>query len=353
MWQTQIFALEPRSHEAFNRLKEAFSMAPILRPSGSSNAFCGQSGRLYYPWCCGCAVSTPLWASPPHPCTFFYQKLTSAEQNYDIGNRELLAIKFSLRRVASLAGGSIIPIQVITDHKNLQYLRDAKRLNPRQACWALFFIWFNFTITYRLGGQNHKADALSRFHAPDQPSDPDPILPPALIVSPIQWDITERILDATHTEPAPQGGPEGKTYVPSSLRLSLWLSSWGVPGSGRPGSQRTLSLLQARYWWPSMTRGVIRYIHSCSVLCPVQDANAISPLESWFHCLFHIDFHHNHPDRPAPRGCGRPRCHISASGAAPGGGGNVRESQSLQSPQPTQSPQSSAPTFTRSQSPDY
>ncbi len=154
---------------------------------------------------------------------------------------------------------------VIADHKNLQYPRDAKRLNPHEARWALFFTRFNFTITYRPGNHNCKADALSRLHSPESPSEPEPIIPPALIVSPIQWDITENIRVATLTEPAPLGGPEGKTYVPTSQRQSLLGSVHEIPGSGHPGSRRTLSLLQARYWWPSMTRDVIRYVRSCSV----------------------------------------------------------------------------------------
>ncbi len=127
------------------------------------------------------------------------------------------------------------------------------------------FTRFHFTITYRPGSQNPKADALSRLHAPDQPSESEPILPPALIVIPIQWELTERIRDTTCTEPALQEGLEGKTYVPSSQRLTLLGSVHKVPCSGHPGSQRTLSLLQARYWWPSMTEDVIRYVRSCSV----------------------------------------------------------------------------------------
>lgn len=34
------------------------------------------------------------------------------------------------------------------DHKNLEYLRDEKWLNPRLVHWALYFTWFNFSISY-------------------------------------------------------------------------------------------------------------------------------------------------------------------------------------------------------------
>ncbi len=200
------------------------------------------------------------FSEPPRlqPCAYYSKKLTPAGQNYNIGNRELLAIKLALKEWQNWLEGANHPFSIITDHKNLQYLRDAKRLNPRQARWALFFTRFNFTITYHPGNHNCKADPLSRFHSPDSPTDPEPILPPALIVSPIQWKIDEDIQAATLTEPSPLGSPEGRMYVPISQRQSLLGSVHNVPGTGHPGSQRTLSLLQARYWWPSMSRDVIR-----------------------------------------------------------------------------------------------
>ncbi|KAL0194521.1 hypothetical protein M9458_008093, partial [Cirrhinus mrigala] len=161
-------------------------------------------------------------------------------QNYDVGNRELLAIKLALEEWRHWLEGSTHPFSIITDHKNLQYLCEARRLNPRQARWALFFILFNFTITYRPGSKNTVADALSRQYSLDLPTEPETILPSDLIVSPIQWELDLDIQNATLQEPAPPDCPEGKIYVPQHLR------------------QQTLSLLHMR-------RDTIRYVQSCSV----------------------------------------------------------------------------------------
>ncbi len=83
------------------------------------------------------------------------------------GNRELLAIKLPLEEWRHWLEGSQHPFTVLTNHKNLQYLREAKRLNPRQAHWTLF-TRFNYTISYRPGPKNTKADALSRLHTPEE-----------------------------------------------------------------------------------------------------------------------------------------------------------------------------------------
>ena len=64
-------------------------------------------------------------------------------------------------------------------------MRDAKRLGPRQARWALFFCRFDFTLTYHPGSKNVRANALSRLFPPKDPLDNptvDTILPPAWVV---------------------------------------------------------------------------------------------------------------------------------------------------------------------------
>lgn len=99
-------------------------------------------------------------------------KLTLKEQNYDIGNCELLAIKLALGEWRYwLEAHNFI---MLTDHRNLEYLREPKRLNPRQVRSALFFTCFDISISYRPGNKNVKADALSHLHAPDEtPKNPE------------------------------------------------------------------------------------------------------------------------------------------------------------------------------------
>lgn len=56
--------------------------------------------------------------------------------------------------------GTEVPFLFWTDHKNLEYLKSAKRLNARQARWSLSFSHFNFSLSFRPGIKNTKPDAL-------------------------------------------------------------------------------------------------------------------------------------------------------------------------------------------------
>ncbi|KAI2645188.1 Transposon Tf2-11 polyprotein [Labeo rohita] len=252
----------PSAHEAFLHLKKIFSTAPLLHHLDPELPFTVEVDASTTG---AGAVLSQAVGEPPllHPCAFYSRKLSPAEQNYDVGNRELLAIKLALEEWRHWLEGSKHPFTIITDHKNLQYIREAKRLNPRQARWALFFTRFNFKITYRPGSKNISADA--RLHSTDQPVEPEPIVPSNLIVSPIIWEMDEDIRSATLQEAASPECPEGKIFVPLALRQDLLDTAHRSPGSGHPGSQRTLSLIQSRYWWPSMRRDTIRYVQSCSV----------------------------------------------------------------------------------------
>lgn len=106
-----------------------------------------------------------------HPC--FSHRLSPAKRNYDIGDRELLVVKLALEEWRHWLERTASPFLVWTDHKNLVYLRSAKRLNIHQARWSLFFAGFNFTLSYHPGSKNLKPDALSQLHTPRTNADQD------------------------------------------------------------------------------------------------------------------------------------------------------------------------------------
>ncbi len=126
------------TNEAFEKLRTSFTQAPILVHPDPERPFIVEVDASTT----GVgAILSQQQGNPSrlHPCAAFSRKLSLAERNYDIGNRELLAIKLALEEWRHWLEGAKHPFTVLTDHKNLQYLREAKRLNPRHARWALFF----------------------------------------------------------------------------------------------------------------------------------------------------------------------------------------------------------------------
>ncbi|KAK3556470.1 hypothetical protein QTP70_008246 [Hemibagrus guttatus] len=177
----------PAAIQAFNTLKQAFTTAPLLVHPDPELPFIVEVDASTTGLG---SVLSQQQGNPPkrHPCAFFSCKLNPAEVNYDIGNQELLAVKLALKEWRHWLEGAKHPFTVLTDHKNLEYLQAMKRLNPRQARWALFFTQFNFTLSYRPGLKNVKADALSHLHSLDiSNEDPEPILPEKLFANLISW----------------------------------------------------------------------------------------------------------------------------------------------------------------------
>lgn len=70
-------------------------------------------------------------------------------------------MKLALEEWCHCLEGAAHPFLVLIDHKNLEYLKTAKRFNSRQSWWALFFTRFQFILAYHPGSRNTKADTLS------------------------------------------------------------------------------------------------------------------------------------------------------------------------------------------------
>lgn len=96
-----------------------------------------------------------------HPVAYFSRKLTPAEINYDIHDKELLAIVAAFREMRAWLLGAAHPISVITDHNNLKYFMFSQVLNRHQARWAMFLSDYIFALRWGPGVAN-VADAPSR-----------------------------------------------------------------------------------------------------------------------------------------------------------------------------------------------
>ena len=68
-----------------------------------------------------------------HPCAYFSCTFTVAQQNYDIYDQELLAVILALEEWQQYLQGTQHPITIITNHKNLSYIKDPCKLSQRQA----------------------------------------------------------------------------------------------------------------------------------------------------------------------------------------------------------------------------
>jgi hypothetical protein len=93
---------------------------------------------------------------------YYSKNYTPAECNYDIYDKELMAIIEALEEWRPECEGAELPLQLYTDHKNLEYFMSKKLLHRRQARWSEFLTRFDYEIVYRPGKSNRKADALIR-----------------------------------------------------------------------------------------------------------------------------------------------------------------------------------------------
>ncbi|KAK3569659.1 hypothetical protein QTP86_002643 [Hemibagrus guttatus] len=259
---------------AFLQLKERFTTAPILRHPDPELPFVVEVDAS----CSGLGAVLSQWHGKPgklHPCAFYSRKLTAAERNYDVGNRELLAIKVALEEWRHWLEGARHPFQVLTDH-----------------------------LTYRPGSKNGKADALSRqFETANDPGKPELILPATAILAPVHWDLMEEIRRAHTDEPPPAGCPPDRTFMPQLFRQQVMQWVHEAPSSRHPGIHRSTQLTRRRFWWPSLGSDVEEYVCACPTCAQARTSRHLPeglleplpvPRRPWSHLS--VDFLTNLPD---------------------------------------------------------
>ena len=96
-----------------------------------------------------------------HPIAYYSRKLSPAEQNYDIADKELLAIIACLEEWHVYVKGAV-EIIIYTDHKNLFTFTTIKTLNRKQIRWSELLGRYKFIIRRIAEKDNGRTDALNR-----------------------------------------------------------------------------------------------------------------------------------------------------------------------------------------------
>jgi hypothetical protein len=154
------FRWEKEEQDAFERLKTLFITAPVLALWDSELDTVLEADCSGYAM--GACLSQIDQQGRLRPVAYFSKKLSPAECNYEIHDKELLAI---IRAMEEWRGELISlakPFVVLSDHKNLQYFMTTRKLSERQVRWSQILSQFNFKLRFRAGKKALRPDALSR-----------------------------------------------------------------------------------------------------------------------------------------------------------------------------------------------
>ncbi|KAI3642374.1 hypothetical protein MP228_011929 [Amoeboaphelidium protococcarum] len=154
------FTWDAEKQHAFDSLKKMFNSNIVLSHPDEEKPFVVEADASDY----GIAgvLSQQSDSGEFKPVAFYSRQLNPAERNYEIYDKELLAIHQCFKEWRHFLQGGKHQVTVLTDHKSLQYFMTTKQLTRRQARWSLFFSEFDFVLTHRPGARNGKADLLSR-----------------------------------------------------------------------------------------------------------------------------------------------------------------------------------------------
>jgi len=149
-----------KQQTAFETLKTAMVTEPIPQHFDPERPITIEMDASDY--AIGAICSQPDDNGTLHPVAYYSQKLKDPECNYDIHDKELLAIVDALRKWDTYCKTTGPKITILTDHKNLEYWKTKKDLNLQQARWGERLANYDFMIKYRPRKLAGKPDILSR-----------------------------------------------------------------------------------------------------------------------------------------------------------------------------------------------
>lgn len=287
------FVWSVKVDEAFNKIKQLLISAPILIHPNQDLPFIVETDASDYGL--GCVLSQANNEGFWQPCAYYSRSFSPAERNYDIFDKEMLAIVTALKVWRHYLEGAKHPFIVYTDHKNIEYFKSAKSLNRRHARWALMFTQFEFTITYRPGLQCTKPDALSRQSNLKNTEHKNNsiinsshfinviIIPENLLTAEIRKELENDELAIKLKEKLKTKNKlsrleqkylkirnnlivwKERIYVPKNMQLKLLNNFHDTKPAGHFGNKKTYELISRDYWFPKLNETVKNYVKTCDI----------------------------------------------------------------------------------------
>ncbi|KAI0993287.1 hypothetical protein K3495_g14897, partial [Podosphaera aphanis] len=155
-------------NKAFERLKKLFASEPVLAqwdPEKDTVLEADCSG-----YALGGCLSQIDKQKRLRPVAYFSKRLSSAEANYPIHDKEMHSIVACLQEWQPELLSVARPFTILSDHKNLNYFTTKRLLNERQVRYNDVLHRFNFVLKWRPGTACERPDALSR-RDQDKPTD--------------------------------------------------------------------------------------------------------------------------------------------------------------------------------------
>ena len=236
-----------------------------------------------------------------HLVAFYSRKLISAEEQYEIYDKEMLAIVECLKQWRVYLLRVAMQTRVFTDHKNLEYFTTMKVLNKRQAWWAEELAEYNFIIIYHTGALNMKANLFLR-RANYFPKEEEAAMAELPLLHPGQWivatfglavfNLDENLAaqlkkaygkDENYQEAIKdmQSGnewdfslskegvllQENQIYMPDDreIQMRLMAEHYDELTAGYLGCDKTLELLSWNYHLPSIRKYMETYVAMCNI----------------------------------------------------------------------------------------
>jgi hypothetical protein len=299
------FVWNKEAQEAFNTLRHKFTKAPILATFDPKRKIILETDASDF--AIGACLGQVDEQGKLRPVAYYSRKLSPAELNYDVHDKELLAIVAACEQWRVYLEGSTHQVQIWTDHKNLTSFTTTKILNRRQVRWSEALSAYNFVITYRKGSENARADALSRRQDYSGKPTERPrailktsdkgmeynheLLATISVVEDTQLEKeiknayaadenARRVLKEPTTDfLVDQQGIlrfKGLVYIPTRMRQDFVQNQHALPAHGHQGIARTFERLARDYYFPGMRKIVETVVGEC-VLCSKSKTNRHAP----------------------------------------------------------------------------